>query len=254
MKKILLICSTIVLVLFGLLIIIAMALGPITETVLRSGLPKVLRTEVQVGQVTLNPFKGLLLIDTLAIGMPDEFEGDTTFQLETLALNIRLSSLFSDQLEIQQLLIDRPIITYERKLEQDNIDQLKENAEAFFATAGQIKQQGPTPEAEKKAVTIDHLLVRDGFINAKVGLLPAITLPLPIIDKTDIGKGDMDLADVGSELLGLLQETIVEALAKIDVGDAQTLLQETGAKTGENLKEVIDAASQPLKNLSGFFK
>ena len=254
MKKILIICSTIMLIFFGLLIIIAVALGPITESVLRNALPKVLRTEVQVGHVTLNPFKGLLLIDTLAIGMPDEFEGDTTFQLESLAINIRISSLFSDKLEIQQLLLDRPIISYERKLERDNFDQLKENAEAFFATSGQIKQQRSTPEAEKRAVTIDHLLVRDGFINAKVGLLPAITLPLPLIDQTDIGKRGMDLVDAGNELLEILQETIAEALAKVDVGDAQTLLQETGAKTGESLKEVIDDASQPLKNLGGFLK
>jgi hypothetical protein len=254
MKKLILICSTIARLFLLLLMFIAMMLGPITETVLRSALPKVLQTEVQVAHVNLNPFKGVLLIDTLAIGMPDEFEGDTTFQLEKLEINIRLSSLFRNQLEIQQLLIDRPFISYERKLEKDNIDQLKKNAEAFFATSGQIKQKSPATDTEKKEIIIDHLLVRDGFINAKVGVLPSITLPLPAIDKTDIGRDGMSVADVGSELLSLLQETIVEALAKVDVGDAQTLLQETGAKTGESLKEVIDAASQPLKNLGGFFK
>ena len=55
--------------------------------------------------------------------------------------------------------------------------------------------------------------------------------------------------------LGPITETVLRSgLPKFDVGEAQTLLQETGAKTGESLKEVIDAASQPLKNLGGFFK
>jgi hypothetical protein len=251
MKKIILICSTILIL---LLIIISIALGPITETILRSTLPKILQTDVQVANVTLNPFKGVLLIDTLTIGMPDQFEEDTTFQLEKLELNIRLSYLFSNQLEIQQLLIDRPIITYERNLDQDNIEQLKKNAESFFATSGQLTQNNPTTDAEKKGIIIDHLLVRNGFINAKVGLLPAITLPLPTIDKTDIGKGNMDIANVGSELLDILQATITETLSGVDLGDAQKLLKETGTKTEESLKEVIDAATQPLKNLGGFFK
>ena len=231
-------------------------LGPtVKKTVERIG-PQALGTEVTVGNIRIDPLRGTIHIQNLYIGNPEGFTNPSAIELKSCKVVIDLQSLRTDTIVIKEIRIENPEFTYERKLQTDNFKELQKNVEAYTAknaggeTQGEKEKgaDGASSETAAKKVIIERLIVIDGKVNAKISALPTAPIPLPGIEKTDIGKDDggASWGEAGKEVLSVIYGSILEAVTNI------------GGMTGDVIKSagnsVTDAGSSFLERIGQLFK
>ena len=242
MKKVLWITGIVVLI---LVVVLMLSLGQIIKAGVNTAGPKLAGVPVHLEKVVVNPLTGLVRIKGLVIGNPEGFNTPSAMELNDFRLNIKLSSLFSKAIVIEEILIDAPQITYEKGLKSSNLSTLQAN----LAPA---KTETPAPEAapEKKKgaakkVIIDDFQLNGAKVNVTITALGGkkMTLPLPDIKMKDIGRnsGGANPAEVISEVFDSISKAVVEAIASAGdiAGDA---LKGAGGAATDAAKGATDAA------------
>lgn len=242
MKKVLWITGIVVLI---LVVVLMLSLGRIIKAGVNTAGPKLAGVPVHLEKVVVNPLTGLVRIKGLVIGNPEGFNTPSAMELNDFRLNIKLSSLFSKAIVIEEILIDAPQITYEKGLKSSNLSTLQAN----LAPA---KTETPAPEAapEKKKgaakkVIIDDFQLNGAKVNVTITALGGkkMTLPLPDIQMKDIGRnsGGANPAEVISEVFDSISKAVVEAVASAGdiTGDA---LKGAGGAATDAAKGATDAA------------
>jgi hypothetical protein len=87
----------------------------------------VLGAGVSVSSVSISPLSGSGTIRGLTIENPEGFAADNIMQLGEVTVSLNLSSLLSDVIEIYEISVIEPVITYETKITVDNIRALLAN-------------------------------------------------------------------------------------------------------------------------------
>jgi hypothetical protein len=256
-------------------------LGPVVKKTVETVGPQALGTEVTVEKVLIKPLRGTVQIKGLYVGNPEGFANPSAVELQEFRVIVNLASLLTDTVVVKEILIDSPQFTYERKLKTDNIKELQKNIEAFTgppskeAPVEPAEEEAPEKPKEKKPgkkVIIERLAVLNGKVLAKISGLPTAPIPLPDIEKTDLGKeeGGTSYADAAKEIIASIYEAIIGAVANIgDVGEMATdaikgagdALKGTGDTlkgAGDSAKDageaVMDTAKDALKGIGGLFK
>jgi len=191
-------------------------------------------TLVALERLSVEPLKGLIQIDNLQIGNPQGFAHENLATIAKFQLEIDPDSIQADTLLIKDILIDTPRIAYERQIATDNIKALQVSIEAAFSKRGEIMDKAE-PEANESATTdepapaekkviIEHLLVQNGMVSAKLSALPSAPIPLPDIERSNMGKeeGGLGMTDTLSSLGTLFYDAIIGAVSSITgfAGDA----------------------------------
>lgn len=239
-KKILLITGAVILVLW---LVLMLSLGQIVKTAVNSAGPKLAGVPVHVKTVIVQPFLGVVRMKGLVIGNPAGFNTPSAMELNDFKLNIKMSSLFSKAIVIEEILIDAPQITYEKGLKSSNLSTLQDNlAPAKTEKPAPKAEAAPAPEKKKgaaKKVIIEDFQLNGAKVNVTITALGGkkMTLPLPNIHMTDIGKGSggANPAEVISEVFNSISKAVIDAVAS------------SGAVAGDALKNVGGAASDAAK-------
>jgi len=271
MKKVLGIIVGVVVALVILLTLVVMfALGPIIKTAVEQVGPQALGAPVTVEQVKVSPFTGMVHIQGFLIGNPEGFKTPSAVELKQFRVQLKLASLLSDTIIIEEILIEGPQITLEAGLGGTNIGAIQKNVEAFAGGPKEKPAKKPTeepaPESTKpaKKVVVEHFLFTGGQVNLSMKLMGgrSLPVPLPTIEMRDIGKdsGGASPAEVIKEITDRIMSTVTDAAGKVtDLGaDA---LKGAGAAAGaaleggkDALKEAGAAASGLLKGVGGLLK
>ena len=242
MKKVLLIIGAVILV---LVVVLMLFLGQIIKAGVNTAGPKLAGVPVHLDRAVVNPFTGMVHITGLVIGNPQGFNTPSAMELNDFKLKIKMSSLFSKAIVIEEILIDAPQITYEKGLKSSNLSTLQANL-----TPAKTETPAPEEKPAKKKGAAKKVIIEDFQLNgAKVNVTftalggKKLTIPLPDIKMKNIGKesNGANPAEVVSEVFNSVSKAVVEAVASVGnvAGDA---LKGAGGAATDAAKGATDAA------------
>jgi len=196
--------------------------------------PEVTQTPVRLDAVDLSILSGNGTLTGLYVGNPDGYKSENIFALGQIDIDIDTSSVFSDQIVINHIHIQKPEISYEKTLMSSNIKALLQNIEAF---AGAAEAAESTPAAESEGGTIF------------VGLMGAgTTIPLPRIQMKDIGETGNQKSM--AEVLDLILTEVLKSIGPA-VANGGNILGHEGKNALKEGEDALGKATDSLKSLFG---
>jgi len=208
------------------------------DAIIKSGIetvgPRVLGTGVTVNSVSISPLTGQGRITGLIVENPEPFNAENIFELTDVEVNVDVSSLFSDVIVVESVIIEQPVITYETRITSDNIRTLLENV-----SSGQPDSDSEAPaEASTKRV-----IVRDFQLNgSRVELVAAnVSAPvqLPDIQLQNIGE-EGDAASY-AQVLRTVLAAVSRAIVNADLPNFEQLEGAARERLEDGAQQVEDA-------------
>ena len=232
---------------------IILNLGKIVKTGINTVVPQVTKCEAHVDDVNFNVFGGKFEIKNLVIKNPEGYKTDQAFSLGHIFVNVKMGSLLSDVIEIDQVLIDAPEITYEVGLGNSNLNTILENVNSALPSSDEEKKEEKEEKKEGgKKVVINLVKVTNGRIGVSAKIAGGMEAPivLPDIEIKDLGKKEGGISMVQAAAI-TLKTTL---LSIFDVLKSSGKLLLDGAKAiGEGITEGIkslgDGAKEGVKSL-----
>jgi hypothetical protein len=184
----------------------------------------VLGTPISVASVSISPLNGSGTIRGLSIGNPEGFTAENIMQLGEITVSLNTSSLLSDVIEITEITVVEPVITYETKITTDNIRALLAN---LPSTSGEVGDD----------VAVDSgkgLIINEFNLNgAQLNLIASII-------EQSVVLGDIQLRDIGTENQAA---TVSQALEKI-LGAVSTKILNAEMPGLNDLRESVEGRLQ----------
>lgn len=251
-----------------LCIIAAIALfgGKMIVAGVEVGATKALGVPVTLDSASLSLFAGKLELKGLEISNPPGFEHEKLLTMGRVHVNVVLTSLMSDTIEIQDMILHDISLVIEQK-------GLKTNLQIILDSLLETEKEKPAAEEEKeeekpaKNLRIANLEIKNVVVKAKLLPIPGkadtVTFKLAPIKMTDLGSDDkMTVAKLAAEILmaiakgvatqGLefLSEDILGPMQDI-TGEALKKATEVGGEAAEVLKKGLEGIGEGLKGIFG---
>ncbi len=216
------------------------------------------QTRVTLDDVDIEETSGRGVFRGFRVTNPDGFSDDDAFKFEEVSVTIDATSILSDPVIIKEIVIVGPEVFYEFGDDGTNLDRLSKNVQSKAGSGGGGESGGPK-------FVIENLYLRDGKVTVRAPLLnEKISLPLPTIHLTDIGKEGRgatpgDIADQMMEAILAGAGSAVSS-ANIDIGaltesagelakDAQRVLEEAGGDIAKEAGDAIEGVGDAVKGI-----
>ncbi len=165
--------------------------GRIAAAVGGAEMEQITGTPVAIGEIQLDPRAGRLIVRNTTIGNPPGYRTAEAFLLAEFRLEIDPESIFDDPLVIRQIVIDKPLVSYEART--SNI--LQSNVmDILTRIREQVAKDEPEPEKEAigPTVHVDRFAFQNARVNFSAGALieQTLSLPMPDLELVDLGKED----------------------------------------------------------------
>ena len=138
-------------------------LKPLVKKAIETYGPEVLGADVQVEDVSIGFLSGTAKVQGLVVGSPEGYKEPLAINAPELNINLRLSSLMSDTVVIEDLLLKSPVITYEKRKGVTSLVKLQQNAMDWAKSLSSKEDD----ESSKKVVIKRFLRVAKSFKNNK---------------------------------------------------------------------------------------
>ena len=168
--------------------------------------PRLTKTPVSLGSVNLSILSGSGELNRFIVGNPEGFHTPEAISMGQIKLDIDTSSIFSDNIVVEEVLIDGAEITFEGSLRGSNIKKIMDNIDSMSGRKGDgdkpaSKDDDSAEEGEKK-IQINKLVFKNGKIHMSSQLLrgQSITIPLPDIERNDIGNREVSQRTIFDKL------------------------------------------------------
>ncbi len=257
MKKIILISTGVIIVaIIAFITIGAMNLGPIIKTATETYGPQITKTEVKLNDVSISVFSGSIKLDQFLLGNPKGFSAPSAIECETIKVSLLTDSLAKETIIIEEIYIDGPVISYEKKGNTDNFKTIVNNIKK--TVAGEKKETKkesaaqPSETGSEKKIQINNFIVKNGKINLTGSLLKSfgdsgVGMNLPDIHLKDIGKEKKTTpAEAFAVILGAMTKDVGGTVVEI----GKTLTKQLG-KAVEGVTGGTDAIGGAVKSLFG---
>ena len=216
-------------VVIGVAIIVAAAvfflvssIDSLIETAVETYGSEATQATVRLDEVEISPTLGQGTMRGLFVGNPEGFETESAFKLGAISVKLDIGTLTEDAIVINEILIDRPEVTYEIGSGGSNIDVLKRNVSAY---AGTERKQTTEKKADDEGpkLIIAKLRITGGVVNVSAAGLKGkkLNAPLPTIELTDIGKekGGAKPGEVIEQVLDRVSQSVGESVASLNLGE-----------------------------------
>ena len=241
----------------GLFLMITIS-GKVMKTVVESAGSEIIQAPITIDDISVSFFSKEFEINGLTIGNPEGFNTSSAFKINQF--KVKLGEVGSENLILDEVIIDGTEVTYEKSLTGSNIDQIIKNIEAFV---GDAEEEIEEDSEDSEEVNINVEVTKFEFTNAKIKLSAkllqgkVLSIPLPGIHLTDIGKkNDVTIADFCKTIFQSINKSIQAAIlnpenaiksgAKL-LGNSVKLLDDGAGKT-------VEGAQKAVKNVLGIFK
>ena len=270
MKKALKIICGIVIAVVALVLVLILTLplwlGPVVKPVANSAVPKITKTDFNLGHLYLNPYTGRFELGDMQLGNPANYAEKQAVTLDKLVLDVAMTTLSDEYIHVEEVTVDGVFVSYVSADGVNNFQQIQYNVaggkEKYEAKQAQAKADKAKAESEKieapeekpesgssKKLVIDKLVINN--IKFKYGM---ITIPVPSITLTDLGKksNGVTFAELGDQIMQAILKSAsavgdgVKALGGA-VGDGAKML---GDSAGKATKAVGESASKATKSVS----
>ena len=217
-------------------------LNSIVKTGVETVGPKLTKVNITLGSAKLSPFSGSGELSDLVIGNPEGFKTPTAIKIGDVKLSVNVHSLLTDVIEVDEINIQAPEITYELGLGGSNLGKILDNLSS--QAANEPKQPGkPEKAAGKKNIYIKNVIVNGGKINVSTIGLGGNSVPvlLPTLHLQNIGTQDkgVTMAEASKQIL----EAVLTNVTKV-AGTSATGIG-AGIKQGTN---------KVIEGIKGIFK
>lgn len=249
---------------FALFFIAAYFCMPSMETIVKKIVHKygseITGTSVNLKNFDIKLSSGETYVKKITVANPKAYKSKNLFALEGVSVKLNISSLTEDTIVIENILIDKPVITYEMlSLTQNNVSDILQNVEKNTASTKKEEpvkvKKADKKEADKKVI-VKNLIVQNGQIELMAGFGESkqpIVLPLPTIK----------LQNIGEEKKGAtVEEALAVAIKKVLQTTMQTVassgFKDATKQAADQLRAAGEAATaagkSQLENLKNFFK
>ena len=203
----------VVLVLVAAAVGIVMVMG---ESLVAEGIeqtvPAITKTDIQVGDISVGPVRGVASLENLVIGNPAGFTEPHALRLGKVEAKLDIESLFSDKIVIHDIDIVDPEIVFENGKGGQNLQQINENVQAYI---------GPdtTDEAgEPVRFVIENFRLRGAKIKIAGLGVDALNqeITLPDLHLQGIGEKENGVlaADAAKQIFSAVMEAVKKELVK----------------------------------------
>ncbi len=239
------------------------SLENIVKTVVHKYGSQITGTEVNLNGFKLSLTNGEGSINGLTVANPKNYKSANLLDLGGVKVKVNLKSLTTDTIIIDEIRVDKPVITYEMlSLTQNNIKQLQENIaqntasaekeEAKDAAAAKENTASSEEKASAKKVIIKLVSINEGELKVISPLQSndtALDVKLPSITLKNIGeekKGE-SIASSISKILSKILATASQTVVSNNLGNLKDVAK-------ENLNNVVGDVKDKIKNIGIFGK
>jgi hypothetical protein len=248
-KKVL---KSIIIIVLVLVILVVMLIHLFGDRALKAGIEtaatKALGVDVTIGDLSLSLLKGKLELRDLVIDNPPGYQHPELLNFGRANINISVTSLLSDTVEIEQMQFEDITMVIEQKGLTNN---LKEVLNALPSGQTAPKDTTDEPDTEAKKLHIDNLEISNVTVKAKLLPIPGkadtVTLKVAPIKMTDLGSDDkLSTAKLTGKVLAAIATGVAKQggglLPKDLVGSLNTTLKDKGALFIDTGKEVFESS------------
>jgi len=141
--------------------------------------------EVSVGSVDIDTTSGLGVVEGITIANPKRFQAPYLLVLDRISVEVNVSTLTSDILEIRTVEIISPVVHWEGDFRGSNLDRVHQNVKRYTG-----KGEKREPSSPENRVIIDNLYITGAEVNIsfKGANTGELTVPIPDIHLKDIGR------------------------------------------------------------------
>jgi len=248
-------------ILWGLLIILVILvivavivggffLGNIVKAGMETVGPKITQVTIKVDAVSLSLLTGSAKIQGLVVGNPEGYKTPQAISVGMVAVGVNPVSVLSDKIVVRSIEVRNPEITFEgNPFAGNNLSKIRDNVNAATASSQQpaTNQTAQAASTPGKKLEVDDFLITGAKVHVSLTGMEgkAMTLPLPDIHLTDMGKGASGItaADLTRRALDALTSATIKAVAN----NASDLGKGAEKAAGEDVNKIT-------KGLGGLFK
>jgi hypothetical protein len=207
--------------------------------------PDVTGVTLKVGEVKLSPRTGRGSLKGVEIGNPPGFTAPRAARLGEISVALDPATIRAPIVLVHEIVIDAPLITYERGKGGTNLDAIQKNIEAYVKRAEAASSaEGRESKADGKGVRHRFVVERLAIRGAKVTMTnpglkgQGVTFDLP----------DIELRDIGKRQEGVTASEVANTVANALLGRiAQKVLTNIDLLRGGGVEGVVDALKGLLK-------
>jgi len=220
-------------------------IGPIVKIGMEEIGPKITQVSIKVDVVNVSLLTGTARVQGLIVGNPGGYKLPEAIKAGTVDVSVDPFSVLSSKIIVHSVQIRSPEITFEGGIRGNNLSKIMDNVNAHKNEA----DNKPAPKME-----VDDFLITGAKVHVSLtGLVSKeMTLPLPDIHLTDLGKGSNGLTPV--ELTRAVLDAIVSDTIKAvthAVTEVGRGAENIGKGTGKTVGEDINRLSNSIGGLFG---
>jgi hypothetical protein len=248
-KKILLAAGIgLVLLVVIALIVAALFLDGIVKTGVQTVGPKIAGVPITLESIHIGVLTGSAKVKGLVVGNPEGYKTPFAVSVGLAEVSVDVASALSDKIVVHSIHVESPEITFEGGLGQNNLKKISDNLNSLTQGGPAAGTNAPAAGGKPaKKIEVDDFLITGAKVHVSLTSLGGkeMTLPLPDIHLTDLGKGDAGLTPAD------LTRRVFDAITTGTLKAVTSSVADLG-KGVENLGK--SAASKITSGLGGLFK
>ena len=197
------------------ILLVMFFINSIAKSAITTAGSSTLGVDTSLDSISIGLLSGHSSIDGLAVANPKGFDGDF-LDLSEGVLDVNLSSLLGDVIEVKQVGLDGLQIQFIQKIDGSNVNKILDNVKTSSkATPDTPSKDGASSDSSRRFI-IDELKVTNVKVSVAVEPISKATAPSTIsINKIiikDIGK-KQNGADL-DQLMAIVVQSVVDAVIK----------------------------------------
>ena len=249
----------IVLWIIALLLVVLLALplwiGPVAKFAANKTVPRVIKTDFNLGEFELNPYVGSFAVGDMQIANPKNFAKENCVELTRLSAKMDVPSAFTKKIHIEHITLDglyirtTPLAENFKQLAADASGEPKEPSTKQEPAPGQESAEpsqqphpGPQEEGEEYRFVIDRIVLSNLTVNYS-----GLPIPIPTLTIEGIGADKEEGASVQDIIVAVWDQILKAA------GKAGALIQNVSAGAidiGQNALDTGADAIEAVKSLN----
>jgi hypothetical protein len=180
---------------FFLLLVITFTLDGMIKSGIEENGSELLQTQVTVDKVNISVFNGRGTINGFTVKNPENYSDETALYFQEASIKVDISSLLSDQIVVNEIIVNSPEILFEQKGLGINLKTLSDNMDQGYEVSS---------ENSDTNLVIEHLVVNNGKV--------LVSSSLGRERKTEVTLSEFTLNDVGRDENNTVKKSVQEVL------------------------------------------
>ena len=255
MKKLLLIFVVGIVIIVGALVFGVSKLGPLIKTAVNTYGPKLTKTELSLGDVSISILSGKAELKDFFLGNPKGFTSSEAMKVGSIFIDIDEKSITSDTIVIHTIEVIAPAITYEKTRGADNFKTIMNNVSSASKQAGSQKDASskePSSGSGKKMI-IEDFLLKQGTVTLATSLTggTSIRARLPDITMKNIGGTGASPQQVAEEIFKAVYKEITSRAVTDSLNQGLKEFGKSLGTVGEDAKNQAEGLKETFKGVFG---